>query len=46
MPTYLRNFYYKKLLDVKDTEKRQLEKQEQKNSKLSKPSFKNSNFKR
>tara|TARA_B100000073_G_scaffold93926_1_gene74487 strand:- start:182 stop:358 length:177 start_codon:yes stop_codon:yes gene_type:complete len=44
MPIYLRNFYYKKLLDTRKKENDEIKKAQQK-SKLSKPTF-NPRFKR
>tara|TARA_R100001594_G_scaffold90528_1_gene124921 strand:+ start:775 stop:1023 length:249 start_codon:yes stop_codon:yes gene_type:complete len=46
MPVYLRNFYYKKLGDAKQSEQKEIEKAQQKNkSKISRPSI-NPRFKR
>jgi hypothetical protein len=46
MPVYLRNFYYQKLLDVRQKENDEIKKSQQKNkSKVSKPAI-NPRFKR
>tara|TARA_Y100001938_G_C8064282_1_gene419213 strand:- start:716 stop:856 length:141 start_codon:yes stop_codon:yes gene_type:complete len=46
MPTYLRQFYFKKLLDVKQEEKKRAEESRNKNKpKVSKPAI-NPRFKR
>jgi len=46
MPVYLRNFYYQKLLDVRQKENDEIKKSQQKNkSKVAKPAF-NPRFKR
>ena len=44
MPVYLRNFYYKKLVDTRQKENDEMKKAQQK-SKVSKPTF-NPRFKR
>jgi hypothetical protein len=47
MPTYLRNFYYKKLVSTKDEEKKNIDKTKAKMNSRSKPSIpKNPRFKR
>jgi len=37
MPVYLRNFYFRKLIEIKDTEKEQLEKAKNPNKKQNRP---------
>ena len=44
MPVYLRNFYYKELIDIKKSEKDQVEKQQK--SDVHRPNIPNRNFKR
>ena len=47
MPVYLRNFYYKQLLDTRKKESDEITKAQQKNkSKISKPPSVNPRFKR
>jgi len=45
MPVYLRGFYYQQLVKAKETEKKQIEKAQQKNKSVSRPSI-NPKFKR
>tara|TARA_R100000008_G_scaffold86327_1_gene78929 strand:+ start:866 stop:991 length:126 start_codon:yes stop_codon:yes gene_type:complete len=40
MPTYLRNFYYKKLVDVKNSEKKEVKKAQQQSKSKINPRFK------
>ena len=45
MPIYLRNFYYKKLIDTRKKENEEIKKAQQKNKSISKPAI-NPRFKR
>ena len=45
MPIYLRKFYYNKLLDIKKTEKEQIDKSMKKSKSISKPNI-SSKFRR
>tara|TARA_Y100000401_G_scaffold116987_1_gene124220 strand:+ start:915 stop:1055 length:141 start_codon:yes stop_codon:yes gene_type:complete len=46
MPVYLRNFYYKKLVDAKTKEKEEIDKSKRKTSSIQKPNIQNSRFRR
>jgi len=45
MPIYLRNFYYKKLIDTRKKEHEEIKKSQQRNKSISKPAI-NPRFKR
>ena len=46
MPVYLRNFYYKKLVDAKKKEKEEIDKSKKKASSIQRPNIQSSRFKR
>tara|TARA_Y100001937_G_scaffold30908_1_gene44329 strand:+ start:11039 stop:11176 length:138 start_codon:yes stop_codon:yes gene_type:complete len=45
MPVYLRNFYYKKLVDAKEKEKEEIDKAKKKQN-FNKPNLQSSRFRR
>ena len=46
MPVYLRNFYYKKLVDAKTKEKEEIDKSKKKTSSVQRPNIPGTRFRR